>query len=312
VLLGTVSTLAGSGSAAFADGTGVSASFSCPGQVAVDSVGDVLVADAGNSRIRKVSPAGVVTTGVIASLNSPEGVAVDSARNEYMSDTGNHRIRVVSPVGVVTTLAGSGSAAFADGTGTSASFFGPSGVAVDSAGNVYVADVYNHRIRVVSPVGVVTTLAGSGSAAFADGTGVSASFNSPYGVAVDNSGNVYVADRFNHRIRVVSPVGVVTTLAGSGSAAFADGTGVSASFNSPVGVALDSVGSVYVADAGNNRIRMVNPAGVVTTLAGSGAASFADGTGVNASFDWPVGIALDSAGNVYVGDCANHRIRMIV
>ena len=155
-------------------------------------------------------------------------------------------------------------------------------------------------------------MAGSGSATFADGTGTSASFNYPYGVALDGAGNVYVGDAFNHRIRKVSPSGVVSTLAGSGSGGFADGTGASASFAYPWGVALDGAGNVYVADRDNNRIRKVSPSGVVSTLAGSGSGGFADGTGTSASFYTPTGVALDGAGNVYVADQNNNRIRKIV
>jgi serine/threonine-protein kinase len=164
----------------------------------------------------------------------------------------------------VSTLAGSGSGGYADGQGTSASFNSPVGVAVDNVGNVYVADRDNNRIRVVSASGLVSTLAGSGSGGYADGQGTSATFYSPWGVAVDNVGNVYVAYAANQRIRVVNASGLVCTLAGSGSGGYADGQGTSASFNSPVGVAVDNVGNVYVADGGNNCIRVV----VVGELAG--------------------------------------------
>jgi sugar lactone lactonase YvrE len=231
----------------------------------------------------------------------------------YVADLVNNRIRKVTPTGVVTTLAGSGSADFADGTGTSASFNYPSGVVLDDAGNVYVADSNNNRVRkVTSSTGEVTTLAGSGSAAFADGTGTSASFSRPLDVSVDGDGNVYVGDYNNFLVRKVTPTGEVTTLAGSGSATFADGAGSGASFVGPHGVALDNAGNLYVSDYRDHRIRKVTPTGVVTTLAGSGSAAFADGSGTGASFYWPRGVALDGAGNVYVADHNNHRIRKIV
>ena len=319
---GVVTTLAGSGVGTFADGTGTAASFYNPNGVAVDSSGNVYVADWGNNRIRKITPAGVVTTfagsgsysfadgtGTAASFKLPFGVAVDSSGNVYVADSDNHRIRKITPAGVVTTLAGSGNATFADGTGTAASFYGPRGLAVDSSGNVYVAEYTNHRIRKITPAGAVTTLAGSGLGQFGNGTGTAASFRFPSAVAVDSSGNVYVADTGNHRIRKITSAGVVTTLAGAGYAGSEDGTGTAASFYSPSGVAVDSFGNIYVADQSNNRIRRIELAGAeVTTLAGSGTANFADGTGLAASFNNPQGVAVDSSNNVYIGDTTNNRI----
>jgi uncharacterized repeat protein (TIGR02543 family) len=212
----------------------------------------------------------------------------------------------------VTTLAGSGNVGAINGTGTSASFDSPTGVTVDSAGNVYVADYNNHLIRKITPGGDVTTLAGtSGTAGDADGTGTDASFDSPHGVTVDSAGHVYVADTFNHLIRRITPGGEVTTLAGSGASGDADGTGTSAPFDSPVGVTVDSAGNVYVADYNNHLIRKITPGGEVTTLAGSGEAGSADGTGTDASFNGPHGVTVDSAGNVYVADYNNHLIRKI-
>ena len=313
-----VTTLAGSTNGNN-NGTGTAAKFNAPSGVAVDSSGQVYVADQGNHRIRKIDPAGVVTTfagstsgsadgtGTAAQFNRPAGVAVDSRGNVYVADIDNHRIRKISPTGVVTTLAGS-SSGYMDGTGTAAQFNGPYGVAVDSSGQVYVADYNNHRIRKISPVGVVTTLAGSTSGS-ADGTGTAAQFNFPNCVAVDSSGHVYVGDTWNHRIRKISPAGVVTTFAGSTSGS-ADGTGTAAQFNQPSGVAVDSSGNVYVADTLNHRIRKISPAGVVTTFAGSSSGDD-DGTLADAKFNNPSGVAVDSSGHFYVADRNNHRIRKI-
>jgi prepilin-type N-terminal cleavage/methylation domain-containing protein len=315
-----VSTLAGLGTAGYSDGTGAAAQFNTPTGVAVDSSGTMYVADYANNRIRKMTPAGVVSTlagsgttgssdgtGAAAQFSYPRGVAVDSSGTMYVADYANHRIRKITPAGVVSTLAGS-TASFADGTGAAAQFNYPRGVAVDSSGTAYVADTYNHRIRKITPAGVVSTLAGS-TASFADGTGAAAQFNYPFGVAVDTSGTVYVADNYNHRIRKITPAGVVSTLAGS-TAGFADGTGSAAQFNYPTGVAVDTSGTVYVADASNNRIRKISPSGVVSTLAGS-TAGFADGTGAAAQFSLPYGVAVDSSGTLYIADAYNHRIRKI-
>ena len=301
-------TLAGTaGQIGSADGTGSAARFNSAYGVAVDSAGNVYVADTGNDTIRKITPAGVVTTlagtagqfgsadgtGSAARFEFPEGVAVDSAGNVYVADTINDTIRKITPAGVVTTLADmAGQVGSADGTGSAARFDYPTGVAVDSAGNVYVADDGNDTIRKITPAGVVTTLAGmAGQVGSADGTGSAARFAYPEGVAVDSAGNVYVADTGNDTIRKITPAGVVTTLAGTpGQAGSADVTGSAARFDDPTGVAVDSAGNVYVAGVGIFPIRKITPAGVVTTLAGGI---------VIAS---PGGVAVDSAGNVYVDD----------
>ena len=320
-----VTTLAGSGTPSFTDGTGLAASFQEPAGVTVDSAGNVYVADSGNNKIRKITSTGVVTTlagsgsqgsadgtGKAASFNTPIGVAVDSSGNVYVADMGNHKIRKITPAGVVTTLAGSGSEGSADGTGLAARFNAPNLLAIDSSGNVYVAEGGNNKIRKITSTGVVTTLAGSGSQGSANGTGLAASFNTPIGVAVDSSGNVYVADMGNHKIRKITLAGVVTTFAGSGSEGSANGTGLAASFNTPLGIAVDSIGNLYVADSGNNKIRKITSTGVVTTLAGSGLKSSVDGSATTASFSNPSGVAVDSGGNVYISDRDTHKIRKIV
>ena len=196
---------------------------------------------------------------------------MDAAGNVYVADASNDTIRKITPAGVVTTLAGSpGQTGSADGTGSAARFYSPRGVAVDAAGNVYVADTFNDTIRKITPAGVVTTLAGTaGQSGSADGTGSAARFDDPDGVAVDGAGNVYVADSATTRSARSRPAGVVTTLAGTaGQAGSADGTGSAARFNDPDGVAVDAAGNVYVADTSNDTIRKITPAGVVTTLAG--------------------------------------------
>jgi len=319
---GGVTTLAGlANSEGNADGTGNAARFNKPAGVAVDSAGNVYVADTYNQTIRKVTPAGVVTTlagGSAARFYNPSGIAVDSAGNIYVGDFNNHTIRKVTLVGtswVVTTLAGqAGSLGSTDGTGIAARFYDPSGVTVDSAGDVYVADYGNHSIRKVTSTGAVSTLAGAAaSVGNADGTGIAARFNGASGVAVDSTGNVYVADTFNSTIRRVTPAGVVTTLAGlAGSTGSADGTGIAARFYYPPSVAVDTAGNVYVADTSNHTIRKVTPAGEVTTLAGLALTpGRTDGTGVAGRFWYPYGVAADSTSNVYVADTVNSTIRKV-
>ena len=204
-------------------------------------------------------------TGTAASFDTPTGVAVDGKGNVYVADRYNHTIRKITPSGEVTTLAGSGRSGSTDGTGTIASFYYPTGVTVDGTGTIYVADRYNNTIRKITPTGEVTTLAGSGNLGSTDGTGTAASFDTPTGVAVDGKGNVYVADRYNHKIRKITPTGEVTTLAGSGSSGSTDGTGTAASFNYPYGVTVDGTGTIYVAGGNNHKIRKISSGKVVLT-----------------------------------------------
>lgn len=287
---GVVSTLAGlSGNLNYADGTGAAARFnaSLAGNIAADSSGNLYVADASNQILRKVTAGGVVSTFVgvplglgsldsvlgTPSFNLPSGVAVDSTGTLYVVDTGNSAVRKITAGLIVTTLAGSaGQTGSGDGTGAAARFNAPQGgIAVDTAGNVYVADTGNHTIRKITAAGVVTTLAGSvGQAGSADGTGSSARFNAPLGLALDGSGNLLVADQNNSTIRkIVLASGAVSTLAGSaGVSGGADGTGSSARFSRPTGLAVDGSGNLYVADAGNGTVRKVSAAGVVSTVVG--------------------------------------------
>jgi sugar lactone lactonase YvrE len=307
-----VTTLAGITTFGNVNGTGSAARFNSPAGIAVDSSGNIYVADAGNNEIRKVTPAGVVTT-LATGFSGPEGVAVDDSSGVvYVADTGHNQIAEISTSGTVTVLAGSGSAGAANGLGTAASFNGPAGVAVDSAGDVYVADTGNNEIRMITPTGMVSTLAGSTTSGHLDGTGTAASFNGPQALALDSSGNLFVADSFNNEIREVTTAGVVTTLAGSTTAGSSDGTGTAASFNLPSGIAVDSNGNIYLADSNNNEIRKVTSSGVVTTLAAATTAGSADGTGASASFKLPWGIGVvDASGVLYVGDYGNDEIRQI-
>jgi len=250
-------------------------------------------------------------TGTGASFSGPNAMAFDNVGNLYVADYSNHLIRKITPAGVVSTFAGSGTAGSSDGTGTAASFNYPFGIAVDALNNVYVADRINNMVRMITPGGVVTTLAGSTTAGNVNGTGTAARFNQPAGLAVDAAGNIFVSDFVNSEIRKIAPGGVVTTFAGTGTAGSANGTGTLASFNGPSGMAFDASGNLYVADRYNNMIRMITPAAVVSTFAGSTTASFLDATGTAARFNIPIAIGFDAAGNMYIADYGNNRIRKI-
>jgi hypothetical protein len=322
----SVTTVAGSTTGGgWVDAQGATARFSYPVGVAVDAAGNVYVGDDGNHVIRRISRDNRATTlagqgmragaadgeGSSARFNHPFGVAVDGGGNVYVADRWNHAIRKFTPSWVVTTLAGAlGAAGTADGTGSAARFTFPAGVAVDPAGNVYVADTDNSTIRKITPAGVVTTLAGSArSTGTSDGTGSQARFQYPFGLAVDAGGTVYVADTYNHTIRKITPAGVVTTIAGSaGTEGHADGTGSSARFEYPWDVDLDGSGNLIVVDTGNQLIRRVTPSGVVTTTAGH-----ADTTGAGEGYFYtPAGVAFDpeSAG-IFVADRGNMAIRFV-
>jgi sugar lactone lactonase YvrE len=313
------------GSTGSTDSTTTTTLFSSPADVAVDAAGNLYVADYWNNRIQKITPAGVVSTlagtgnigaingiGKLASFNGPSGVAVDGSGNVYVADSGNNLIRKITSDGTVSTLAGTIVAVDTSNTATSTPLFsGPSGVAVDASANVYVADAGNNRICVVSASGVTRTLAGKGGAGSNNGAGTSATFDNPTGVAVDVSGNVYVADLLNNMIRKISPAGVVSTLAGNGSIGSKDGIDTAARFYFPNSVTVDASGNVYVTDEINNLIRKIAPDGTVTTLAGSGAAGAQNGIGTAASFSDPAGITVDASGNLYVADANNNMIRKI-
>ena len=256
----------------------------------------------------------LTVTGVTAgmSLDQFRFVASNGTTPDATSNAAQLNINLGT---VISTIAGQvGFIGGADGSGVVARFNSPTGLAVDTAGNVYIADTANHIIRRMNSSGAVVTLAGmAGFTGTADGTGSEARFNSPQGVAVDGAGNVYVADTFNHTIRVISPTGAVSTIAGTaGSSGAVDANGASARFFGPTALAVDSSGTLYVSDSSNHAIRRVSSSRDVTTFAGSlGVAGFSDGSGINARFASPGGIALDNTGNLYVADSLNQVIRRI-
>jgi len=253
-----------------------------------------------------------------ASLNSPFGVVVDAAGNLFIADNENRRVRKVAPAGTISTVAGNGiSVFFGDGgPATSAALASPTGIAVDAAGNLYIADTLNHRVRRVTAGGIITTVAGNGLRGFAgDGGPATAAFlDEPYGVAVDTAGNLFIADSSNNRIRKVTTNGAISTLAGNGRYAYAGdgGPATNASLAFPNGVAVDAAGNVYIADTRNARVRKVSPNGIISTLAGNGSVFPFVGDGgpaTSATVSAPYSVALDGSGNVFVADL--QRIRKV-
>ena len=332
---GTITTVAGARGGFGGDGgPAVQAQLTRPTGVAVDGAGNLYITDTWNNRIRKVDSTGTITTvagtgprgfggdgglAVQAQLDRPTGVAVDSSGNLYVADSGNYRIRKIDSTGMITTVAGTGEYGFGGdgGPAVQAQFARPAGVTVDSSGNLYIADRNNHRIRKVDSTGMITTVAGTGQSGFGGdgGPAVQAQFARPTGVAVDSSGNLYIADRNNHRIRKVDSTGMITTVAGTGQSGFSGdgGPAVQAQLRFPAGVEVDSSGNLYIADRNNHRIRKVDSAGMITTVAGTGEYGFGGdgGPAIQAQLRVPAGVAVDSAGNLYIADSSNYRIRKV-
>ena len=329
VSAGTITTVAGNGMPGFSGDGGppTSAQLNSPYGVAIDSAGSVYAVELYSYRVSKVSGGAISTVAgngtpgsggdngpaTSAQLYLADGAAADSGGNLYIADTGNNRIRKVAN-GVITTVAGNGTAGYGgdNGSATSAQLNEPNSIAVDPAGNLYIADANNSRIRKVAN-GVITTVAGNGTAGFSgdNGPATSAQLNAPLGVALDSSGNLYIADERNYRIRKVSG-GVISTVAGSGTAGFSgdNGPATSAQLTAPGAIALDSAGALYIAD--NLRLRKVS-GGVISTVAGNGTTGFSgdNGPATSAQFSEIPGVAVDSAGNVYIADASNNRIRIL-
>jgi trimeric autotransporter adhesin len=332
---GNLSRVAGTCQAGFSGdgGSALLAQLNNPQGLAVDTLGNLYISDMGNQRIRKVTPAGIVSTvagtGVAgysadnvpatnSQLNNPQGVAVDAAGNLYIADSLNFRVRQVVPNGTISTIAGTATPGNSGdgGPATAATLSNPVALALDSAGNLYIGDSGSNEVRKIAPGGTITLVAGTGTPNFSGDSGpaTAADINQPQGLAVDAAGNLYIADRGNFRVREVSPAGTISTYAGDGAFGITGdhGPATSAELSGPSGVAVDYNRNLYIADI-SGRIRMVNAAGTITTAAGQtnitvsgdgGPASFGQFTG-------PWGVTRDGSGNLYVADYTNNRVRKI-
>ena len=335
---GQVSVVAGCWRPGFSGdgGPATSASIAWPLGVAVDVNRNVIFADSGNKRVRKVTPAGIISTvagtdkygpvgdggpALAASIGLPRSVARDASGNLYIADEDNDRIRKVTSDGTITTFAGGGKGSgsfFGDGgPATAAYIYRPKGMAFDGIGNLFVADNVNHRIRKITTSGIISTVAGNGNMGFSGdgGSATLASLAYPSDVVPDAAGNLFIADTHNYRIRKVTPDGIITTYAGMGyGGSMADNVPASSAFvYSPVGLALDPSGNLFYSDDRFHRVRKITPAGIISTVAGNGTAGFSgDGdVATLASLNSPMGIAVDASGNLFIADRYNHRIRKV-
>ncbi|MFK0174102.1 RICIN domain-containing protein [Streptomyces sp. NPDC090306] len=331
-----IATVAGTGDAGASgdDGPAVAARLDRPYGLALDSTGTVYISDHNNHQVRTVTTDGrirtVAGTGTAgyrgdqgpansARLDSPREVAVDSAGTLYIADTDNHRIRKVTADGQISTVAGTGTAGFSgdNGPATAAQLNCPYGVAVDSTGNLYIADTDNHRVRQVAPDGQVRTIAGTGTPGYSGdgGPAAAARLNGPYGVAVDGRGQLYITDAENHRVRKVAGDGTISTVAGTGTDGYSGdgGPAASARLDFPLGVAADTIGTLYISDHNNHRIRRVAGDGTISTVAGTGTDGFSGdgGPATSAQLNYPFGLAVDCVGALYIADYVNNRVRKV-
>ncbi len=336
-VLFTIESYAGNGGALYSGdgGKAVAAQLSNPVYTAFDTSGNLYVADWGNNVIRRIDPKGTITTyagngaqgysgdngaATSAELDNPNAVAFDQSGNLYISDWGNNRIRKVSVRGVITTFAGSGSYDYTGdgGPATQAGLRWPTGVAVDGTGIVYFSDSNNNVVRKVDSSGTISTYAGNGGTAYAGdgGPAASAQFDAPGSLLADSKGNLYISDYNHHAVRKIDPSGIVTTVAGNGNGDFSGdgGPASAAELKDPGEIAFDTIGNLFIADSGNNRIRQVSPLGRITTVAGNGTDGYSgDGAlATSAALNVPNGICTDASGNLFIADSSNNRVREVV
>src|ERR1700722_14118350 len=336
---GTITTVAGNGSGTYSGdgGQAINAGMT-PYGVAVDQAGTLYIADEVNYMVRKVATSGIISrlagcdpnalssciqaglgnggaaTGAVVFVGNP--LVIDTSGNLYIADIGHSLIRKVTPTGILSTVAGNGTQGYAgdNGSAASAELNGPGGLAVDTAGNIYISDTQNNRVRMVNPAGTITTVAGNGKFGFQGdgGPGVSAEVSYPGFLALDKSGNLYIADTLNFRVRKLPPAGIISTVAGNGNPLSSGDGGPAASAGvAPVGVAVDGAGNLYLSQ-GNSTIRKVDANGNISTIAGGlglGGFSGDGGPSANAELLGPMVLAVDTVGNLYVADSGNNRVR---
>jgi sugar lactone lactonase YvrE len=332
----TIFTISGDGTEGFTGdgGLAITAELALPSGVAVDSIGNIYIADNRNHCIRKINTSGVISTvagnrssgfsgdgglATAAQLYYPNDMTLDKAGNLYIVDNQNNRIRKVNTSGIISTIAGNGGQGFSGdgGPAIAAQLQNPTGVATDSSGNVYIADGDNNRIRKVSTLGIITTVAGDSIGGY-NGDGIlatKAELNDPTDIRVDKAGNLYIADFLNDRIRMVNTSGIISTVAGFGSAGYIGngGPATAAYLNGPDKIALDAAGNIFISDFYNKVIRKVNTSGIITTFAGNGTQGYSGdgGPATSAEISLPQGIAVDGGGTLYIADAFNNRIRKV-
>jgi trimeric autotransporter adhesin len=318
-------------------GPATKAQLNDPVHMALDPAGNLYIADEGNSRIRKIAPNGTITTlagtkgfytgyfsgdggpALAAGMDTSYDVALDGAGNLYIAAYGNSRVLKVNSAGTLTTFAGTGLNVLGGdgGAATAAGIGGPTAVAADASGNVYIADYTFGVVRRVSSDGIITTIAGTGVPGYSgdNGLATSAQLGGPVALVVAGDGTIYIADYPNNRVRAMSPGGTIRTVAGTGVAGYSGdgGLATSAQLNGPSGLSLDGSGNLYIADSNNYRVRRVTSGGVVSTVAGTGTQGFSGdgGLATSANLDTPMGVLADAGGNLYIADSGNNRIRLV-
>jgi PKD repeat protein len=335
-----ITTIAGNGAKGFSgDGEyATAAEFNFPLMARMNAAGNIYIVDGDNNCIRMVNTSGIINTvagnetatysgdggpATAAGLNNPCGLALDNSGNLYIADFGNNRIRIVNTAGIITTIAGTGIAGFNgdDIQATSAEINNPNAVAIDANGNLYIAD-WDNRIRLVNSAGIISTVAGNGTGGYGGdgGQATATELNYPTAIAFDASGNMYIADAANHRIRMVNSLGIISTIAGSGPTGYNNGSyggdggqATAANLHLPSDLTFDVQGNMYIADAANMRIRKINTAGRISTIAGNGTAGYIGDGGqpTAAELNYPGGVFLDATGNIYIADQVNQRIRKV-